>query len=85
LSDDVASDFGELGVVENVGVVVGIASIALPVPESQTTSSLVGVAVEILSIARGIPNCRLFPVYVSAMLEILQIKKLLKTSSFSIC
>ena len=39
--DDVASDFGELGVVENVGVAVGIASIALPVPELQTTSGLV--------------------------------------------
>ena len=41
MSDDVASDIGELGVVENVGIAVGIASIALPVPELQTTSGLV--------------------------------------------
>ena len=32
--------FGELGVVENVGVAVGIASIALPVSEIQSTSGL---------------------------------------------
>ena len=38
---DVAIDIGELGVVENVGVAVGIASIALPVPELQTTSGFV--------------------------------------------
>ena len=41
MSVDVASEFGVLGVVENVGVAVGIASIALPVPDSQTTSGLV--------------------------------------------
>jgi hypothetical protein len=41
VSDDVRSDFGELSVVENVGVAVGIASIALPVPDLQTTSGLV--------------------------------------------
>jgi len=41
LSDDVASDFGGLGVVENVWLDVGIASIALPVPKLQTTSGLV--------------------------------------------
>ena len=40
LPDNVASDFGELGMVENVGVAVGTASIALPVPELQTTSGL---------------------------------------------
>jgi len=41
LPDEVASDFSELGVVENVGVGGGIASIAQPVPELQTTSGLV--------------------------------------------
>ena len=41
LSDDVASDFGELAVVENVVVAFGSASIALPVPKLQTTSGLV--------------------------------------------
>jgi len=41
LSDDVASDFGELGVVENVGVAVGIFSIAHPVSEMQSTSGFV--------------------------------------------
>jgi hypothetical protein len=41
MSDDVDSDFGELGVVENVGVAVGIAPIALPVPEMQSTSGFV--------------------------------------------
>ena len=40
LSDDVASDFGELGVVGNLEVAVGIASIALPVSELQSTSGL---------------------------------------------
>ena len=41
MSDDVASDFDLLGVVDNVGVAVGIALIALPVPELQTTSGFV--------------------------------------------
>ena len=40
MSDDVASDFDELGVVENVGVAVGIAWIALPVVGVQSTSGL---------------------------------------------
>ena len=43
MSDDVANDSGELVVVENVGVAVGIVSIALPVLELQTTSGLVSV------------------------------------------
>ena len=41
LSNDVASELDEFGVVENVVVAVGTASIALPVPELQTTSGLV--------------------------------------------
>ena len=41
MSDDDASDFDGLGVIENVGVEVGNSSIALPVPEMQTTSGLV--------------------------------------------
>jgi len=43
LSDDVGSDFGESGVVENVGVAVEIASIAQPIPDIQTTSGLLSV------------------------------------------
>ena len=41
MSDDVASDFGELAVAENVGVAVGISPIAHPVSEMQSTSGLV--------------------------------------------
>jgi hypothetical protein len=41
LLDVVAIDFGELGVVENVGVAVGITSIALPVSKMQSTSGFV--------------------------------------------
>jgi hypothetical protein len=41
MSDDVANDFGELGVVENVGVAVEISSIAHPVSEMQSTSGFV--------------------------------------------
>jgi len=38
MSDDVASDICKLGVVDNVGVAVGIASIAFSVSILQSTS-----------------------------------------------
>ena len=41
MSDDVASDFRELSVVENVGVAVGISLIAHSVLEIQSTSGFV--------------------------------------------
>jgi hypothetical protein len=39
--DEIASDFVEMGVVENVGVAVGISSIAHPISKMQSTSGLV--------------------------------------------
>jgi len=41
LLDDIVIDFGELGVVENVWVAVGISSIAHPVLDMQSTSGSV--------------------------------------------
>ena len=61
MSDDVASDFGELGVVENVGVAVGIASIALPVSEMQSTSGL-----ESAMMILGSQPCRAMSIVTSA-------------------
>ena len=43
MSGDVDSDFGYSVVVENVGVAVGIFSIAHPVSEMQSTSGFVSV------------------------------------------
>ena len=40
---DVGSDFGESGVLENVGIAAGVVLIAQPIPELQTTSGLVSV------------------------------------------
>ena len=39
--DEIARDFVVLGAVENVGVAVGISSIAHPISEMQSTSGLV--------------------------------------------
>jgi hypothetical protein len=72
MSDDVASDFGELGVVKNVGVAVGIASIALPVSEMQSTSGL-----ESAMLIQGSRSCRAISIVTSAARAWWKIRELL--------